>query len=96
MNGFIDEMLGKEDKRQGITDRKDPSAISYLNSARSYVSSLRTEPGATELKLIENADAKLDPIIAKINAFYKTQWPAYREMVEKADLSLFKDYETLK
>ena len=95
MDGFIDDMLGKEDKRQGITAMKDPTNISYLNKAISYVRSLRSDPGATEFKLIENADAKLDPVIARINGFYETDWLAYRAMVENTKRSEFKDYEPL-
>lgn len=95
IDGFIDDMLGKEDKRQGITDRKDPTSISYLNNAISYVRSLNSAPGATELTLIKNADAKLDPVIANINSFYASDWLAYRTLVENTKLSEFKDYKTL-
>ena len=96
IDGLIDDMLGKEDKRQGITASKDPSTISYLSKAMSYVYSLKSRPGRTELELIENANAKLDPLIDQINEFYKTQWLDYRTLVEEANLSLFKDYEILK
>ena len=88
--------LGKEDKRQGITMAKDPSTISYLSKAVSYVGSLKSRPGRTEIQLIENANAKIDPVISRINEFYKTQWLEYRAKVEAADLSLFKDYDMLK
>ena len=96
IDGLIDDMLGKEDKRQGITASKDPTAISYLNKARSYVGSLKSEPGSTEIRLIENANNKLDPIIEAINNFYQVEWINYRSLVENAKLSMFKDYETLK
>jgi hypothetical protein len=96
IDGLIDDMLGKEDKRQGITATKVPSTISYLNDAISYVSSLRSEPGATELRLIENANTKIDPVMMKINDFYQTEWSDYRKLVENAKLSLFKDYKPLK
>ncbi len=93
---LIDGIMGKEDKRQGITSQKEPSAISYLNNAMYYVSSLRRLPGKTESQLIENADNKLRPAISAINAFYDTDWPAYRKQVEGANLSVFKEYKPLK
>jgi hypothetical protein len=91
----IDDMLGKEDKRQGITAAKDPSTISYLNDAINYVSSLRSEPGATETRLIENANARIDPVISEINNFYQMEWLDYRKLVENTHLSVFKDYKPL-
>jgi hypothetical protein len=96
IDGLIDEMLGKEDKRQGITASKDPTALSYLNKAMYYVGSLQSEPGSTEMRLIKNANSKLDPIIEEINNFYQIEWLNYRSLVENVKLSMFKDYETLK
>ena len=52
-------------------------------------------PGKTEKQLIQNAYDKLDPVIKKINEFYTHDWMDYRKKVEKAELSLFKDYELL-
>ena len=96
IDGLIDDMMGKEDKRQGITATKDPTTISYLNQAYYSVSSLQSMPGKTESQLIENAYGKIDPVIEKINAFYANEWQAYRREVEAASLSPFKSYEVLK
>ena len=96
VNLLIDDVLGKEDKRQGITSPKTPSNISYLNTAISYVDALTRAPGETERQLISKADAKIDTVIQKINEFYTTEWPEFRAMAEKREMSLFKDYETLK
>ena len=48
------------------------------------------------MQLIENANATVDPVVGRINDFYKTEWLEYRTLVEAAKLSLFKDYEMLK
>ena len=95
INLLLDEVLGKEDKRQGITKTKNPSNISYLYTAINYVGALDRAPGKTEKQLIQNAYDKLDPVIKKINEFYTQDWMDYRKKVEKAELSLFKDYELL-
>ena len=92
---LIDDVLGKEDKRQGITSTKTPSNISFLNTAIYYVGALDRAPGNTEKQLIQNAQDKLDPVIKKINEFYARDWMDYRGKVEKAKLSLFKDYDLL-
>jgi len=96
IDSLIDQVMGKEDKRQGITATETPSNISYLYSANGYVRSLKSMPGKTEMQLIENANSKLDPVIQSINDFYAKDWSAYKQKVEETDLSLFKDYEVLK
>jgi photosystem II stability/assembly factor-like uncharacterized protein len=96
IDGLVNKLLGKEDKRQGITATKDPTNISYLNTASYYIGSLQKKPGKTELKLLENANYKIDKVISDINSFYKTEWLEYRKKVENLKLSPFKDYEELK
>lgn len=96
LNTMIDELLGKEDKRQGITMDEKPSTVSYLYTARSYVRSLQTVPGPTENQLIKNAEDKLNEVLERINDFYLNEWPAYRKEVEALKLSPFKDLEPLK
>ena len=71
-------MFGKVDKRQGITATKDPSNISYLYTASRYIRSLDSEPGKTERTLLKNANVKVDAVVAKINSFFKDEWPAYK------------------
>ena len=95
IDGLIDNMLGKEDKRQGITATEKPSNISYLNTANYYVRSLHEKPGKTEIQLVKNANAKVDEVINNINKFFKTDWLAYRKLVENIKLSSFKDYKEL-
>ena len=89
-------MFGKEDKRQGITATEFPSAISYLNTANRYISSLLQNPGKTEITLMKNADEKVGLVIDKINAFYKKDWEAYKNSVENLKLSPFEPVEELK
>jgi len=96
INELLDAMLGKEDKRQGITATEFPSTASYLSTARRYVGSLQQKPGPTEYTLVKNADLKVSAVISNINDFYKTDWVNYQKTVEKLDLSPFKEVEELK
>jgi len=96
INTLIDGMLGKEDKRQGITRNPDPTPLTFLFTARRYVGSLLQAPGKTEDQLMKTATDKVDGQISKINAFYKKDWPAYRKEIEALNLSLFKDFTELK
>lgn len=96
INGLLDQMLGKVDKRQGITATEFPSNISYLYNARKYVNSLLQKPGKTETTLVENANTKVSAVISNINTFYKTKWVDYQKSVENLNLSPFKEVKELK
>lgn len=96
IDSLIDNLLGKEDKRQGITASKDPTNISYLNTANFYIRSLQDKPGKTELVLLKNANDKIDDVVKEINSFYQSEWIAFRKEAESLKLSPFKDYDELK
>jgi len=96
INSLIDAMIGKEDKRQGITRNPKPSPVSYLFTARRYISSLMQMPGKTEKQLIINGFDKVNPVITDINSFYNKDWPSYRKKIEALNLTLFKDFKELK
>ena len=93
---LIDGMIGKEDKRQGITRNPEPTPLTFLFTARRYVGSLLQEPGKTEKQLVKNASEKMDEAIKPINSFYKAAWLDYRKKIEALNLSLFEDYKELK
>ncbi|MDV7186768.1 hypothetical protein R3X25_05690 [Lutibacter sp. TH_r2] len=96
INDLMDDMLGKEDKRQGITATEFPSNISYLFLASRYIRGLQQKPGSTETTLVKNANKKVGDVISKINEFYKTEWVAYQNSVESLNLSPFKEVKELK
>ncbi len=93
---LIDGMIGKEDKRQGITRNPEPTPLTFLFTARRYVGSLLQMPGKTEKDAVKNANDKVDNAMKPINKFYKNDWPEYRKLIEALDLTLFKDYKELK
>ena len=96
INNLIDTMVGKVDKRQGITRSPDPTPISYIFIARRYIGSLLQAPGKTEMQLVKNADEKMEQIMNEINTFYKNDWPVYRSQIEALNLTLFKEFDALK
>ena len=91
LDGFMDELLGKEDKRQGITRSPDPTIVSNLGAAFSYINDLMQLPGTTEIQLLENANKAIDSYKMKVNAFYQKDWIDFKNQVEKLNLSLFKE-----
>lgn len=93
INSLIDEFLGKEDKRQGIVRSPDPTIMSYLSTARWYLSSTMDVPGPTENRLLNQADEKLKPMLQKVNGFFETEWEDYRKLMEQQTLTFFKTYK---
>ncbi|MEX0274038.1 MAG: WD40/YVTN/BNR-like repeat-containing protein, partial [Flavobacteriaceae bacterium] len=86
--------LGKEDKRQGITRNPQITVMQRLNTAGWYVGSRKTGITETEKRLITFAEEELKSALDKTNAFFADRWKAYRDSVEKLDLSPFKETET--
>ena len=96
IDGLLDDLFGKVDKRQGITSTEFPSSVSYLFYASRYVNSLLEKPGETEFTLIKNAETKISTVMNKINDFYKEDWPKYQESVKTVNLSPFKKVKEIK
>ncbi|QFZ54030.1 hypothetical protein FEZ18_04015 [Oceanihabitans sp. IOP_32] len=91
IDGLIDAIMGKEDKRQGITRNPEPTPLNFLNTARRYVGSLQEKPGKTQMQLIKNADEKVNEIMIKTDNFFMADWPEYRANIEDTKFTLFKD-----
>ncbi len=86
--------LGKEDKRQGITRNPEITVMQRIGTAYRYVASRKTGITETEERLIRFAQADLKEALQKTNAFFANRWKAYKEEMEKLELSPFKETET--
>lgn len=91
----VNFMLGEEDKRQGITAQEFPAPISYLGTARFYVNTSREPLTVRENRVVQWANDRTKDMLDKVNKFYAEQWTPYRAMMEKVNVSPFKDYEPL-
>ena len=87
--------MGKEEKKQGISDFSKPTVAMRLYSASSYITTRPSGPTATEKRLMEQADMAIKKALEMCNAFYEETWPEYREKVESTDFKWFKDYEPI-
>lgn len=95
VNTLLEYVLGKEDERQGITAESDSSVVAHLERPEYYISSGFGGPGATERQLMKKAREAANEAILKINRFFETRWPKYVETIESAELSPFKEVETV-
>lgn len=92
----FDYILGKEDKRQGITMSEKPSRYSYVGTASQYVARSREPIGDTDRRVVKHAEDMVAQIVKRVNAFYATTWTEYKALIEKSNISPFKSYEPLK
>jgi hypothetical protein len=92
----MDFILGKEDKRQGITSQKDPTPVSFINRAQNYINSSLNPVSETDRRVVKHAEEKIDAVLKRVNVFYEKTWPAYRASMEKTTFSPFKDYTPLR
>lgn len=96
INALFDFMLGKVDKRQGIVRSPDPTPVSYIQTARGYIGRSMDPISETDRRVYQQAEAKMNDVVKRVNTFYTSAWPEYRSMMEKINLSPFKDYEPIK
>jgi hypothetical protein len=96
INSIMDFIVGKEDKRQGLTRSSDPTTVSYIFTARRYIGSPITPINETDRRVYKQAEDRVTETLNKVNSFFEGQWKEYRTMMEGVNLSPFKDYEPIK
>ncbi len=91
LNTFIDQYVGKEDKRQGITADQPNTISNYYNTAYWYTSNASHAPTSTEIALANKFKKESEELNQKVDDFLSEEWPKYKEKVEGVDVSPFKD-----
>jgi len=93
---LVDELIGKESKKQGIVRSPEPNIMQYYGGAGRYMGSSLQMPGPTEQRLLKQGQEKLAPWLVKVNAFYAQIWPKYQDHVKQTNLSPFKETASFK
>ncbi len=88
-------VLGTPSEKQGLSRSNEVTVMSRVNIARSTVTNKLAAPGAQEERLIKEAEASIDTIIKKINAYFDNEWKVFRKLVEEIPLKMFKEYKPL-
>ena len=91
LDSVIALYLGKEDKRQGITRDPEITVMQRIGNASFYTRTRKTGITATEKRLIQFAEDDLRNALQKTNAFFSEKWKAYRDDIEKQEVSPFKE-----
>ncbi len=95
IEGLLDQMLGKEDDRQGITRNPEPSVRTHLYAPGRHLRSAIGGISSTEPKLLKQAEKSVANVVAEINKFFDTEWVNYVETMENSDLTPFRSIETV-
>ena len=85
--------IGSIDKRQGITRNPEVTVSRRYSSARRYVGSRFGHLTTTEKQLISQYKKALETAISQTNAFFETDWKAYKTTVETIRISPFKEVQ---
>jgi photosystem II stability/assembly factor-like uncharacterized protein len=96
IDSIVDQFLGKEDKRQGITRNSEVTVMQRLGQARQYVGSRQNGITATETTLIKNAKDALETVLTEINTFFNDHWKPYQSKMEQVQPNPFKDLRAFK
>ena len=91
IDGLVAIFLGKVDRRQGITRNPEVTINQRFGNARRYVGSRKGNLTATERQLMKQFKDALQDAITKTNAFFDTDWTAYKAKVENISISPFKE-----
>lgn len=93
IDDLLDMVFGKPDDRQGITRNPAPTVMRAVFAPFRYMNNDFDGPGRHERNLVRLAEEAVDDAITKINAFFATDWPAYQQAIEEANLTPFKSFE---
>ena len=96
IGALMDYIVGKEDKRQGIVRQPDPTPISYIGNAQFFIRSSKDPISATDQRVFQQAELQINKLMQRVNLFYEKTWPGYRTLMEKVNISPFKNYQPLK
>ena len=85
--------IGSVDKRQGITRNPEVTVSRRYSTARRYVGSRFGDLTTTEKQLISQYKKALETAISQTNAFFETDWKAYKTTLETIRISPFKEVQ---
>ncbi len=86
---------GKPQTRQGYGQVPQITVMNQLQQANGIIVAKQVIPGATEERLVVQAEGLVDQDVQKINTFFNGNWKKYREQTESTPVKLFKEYKEI-
>tara|TARA_Y100000590_G_scaffold28122_1_gene31490 strand:- start:4048 stop:7218 length:3171 start_codon:yes stop_codon:yes gene_type:complete len=91
----LKELIINKKDLQGMVNRHDILS-SKIGEIDSYLFHNPNVSNTTYEYLLESAETETEHVLKKVNKFFKENWVEYQAKVEDAELSLFKEYKTIK
>ncbi len=95
VDSLLNVILGEEDERQGITRNPEPTVQRHLYAPARYLRSAIGGPTDKERRLMDQARESVEDAVAQVNNFFENKWPEYVRTMEKANLSPFKQFDSV-
>lgn len=89
LNYLLSLYVGKEDKRQGITDDPELDVNDLYGSANMFISNATHKPGPMEAKLVKKTTDMIVLANEKTERYFEKYWDSYKTKVENLSLSPF-------
>jgi hypothetical protein len=67
-----------------------------VGTAQSFIRSSKDAISATDQRVFQQAEQQINKLMQRVNLFYEKTWPEYRTLMEKVNISPFKNYQPLK
>ena len=87
---------GKKQEKQGYGTVDVITPMSTISAATMLIVRKNTMPGEQEEQKLKDAEAAIQSVVEKANAFFTNEWAAFRKLVEATPIKKFKDYEVIK
>ena len=87
---------GKKQEKQGYGTVDVITPMSTISAATMLIVRKNTMPGEQEEQKLKDAEAAIQSVVEKANAFFANEWAAFRKLVEATPIKKFKDYEVIK
>ncbi len=89
----INTLIGKinpPEDIQGFSD--DPNLVSeILSTARRYLQDTTYPVTETQRRITSDAEKKIKPVMDEVDQFFSSDWEAFKQAVQNANFSLFKE-----
>ena len=89
LTNLLSLYVGKEDKRQGITDDPVLDVNDLYSSTYMFISNATHKPGSMEEKLVQKTTDMIVLANEKTDSYFDTYWDNYKTKVENLSLSPF-------
>lgn len=88
-------LFGKRLEKQGYGRLYQLTALTKINEARGGITGKPVAPNAQDMNAIAQSEQLTKEFVDRVNAYFATDWAAFRKKVEDTPITLFKEYNPI-